>query len=49
MYCVPTEIDETKWYHNIASSFKVYTGSYEEVLEVGLQEGLKLIVWKKKK
>lgn len=44
VYCVPTEIDETKWYHNIASSFKVYTGSYEEVLEVGLQEGLKLIV-----
>lgn len=43
VYCTPTEIDETKWYHNIASSFKVYTGTYEQVLEKGLKEALKLI------
>lgn len=43
VYCLPTEINDSKWYHNIASSFRVYTGNYEEALEQGLQEALKLI------
>lgn len=43
VYCVPTEIDETKWYNNIASSYKVYTGTYEEALEKALYHMLKLI------
>lgn len=43
VYCVPTEIDETKWYNNIASSYKVYTGTYEEALEEGLYQALLLI------
>ena len=43
VYCVPTEIDETKWYNNIASSYKVYTGTYEEALEEGLYQALLLV------
>ncbi len=43
VYCMPCEYDESLWYHNIASNFKVFTGTYESALEVGLFEGLKLI------
>ena len=43
VYCSPCEHDESLWYNNIASQTPVFTGTYEEALEIGLQEGLKLI------
>ena len=43
VYCTPCEHDESLWYNNIASQTPVFTGTYEESLEVGLLEVLKLI------
>jgi hypothetical protein len=43
VYCMPVGDDSYKWYNNIASHNPVLTGTYEEALEVGLQEALKLI------
>ena len=43
VYCMPCEHNEKLWYNNIASQTPVFTGTYEEALEIGLQEGLKLI------
>lgn len=43
VYCLPCEHDESLWYNNIASQIPVFTGTYEEALEIGLFEGLKLI------
>jgi phage tail protein X len=43
VYCVPTDEDPNIWFHNIAASFRVFTGTYEETLENALQEALKLI------
>ena len=43
VYCLPCEHDESLWYNNIASQIPVFTGTYEEAVEIGLFEGLKLI------
>jgi len=43
VYCIPCQHNENLWYNNIASHNPVFTGKYEEALEVGLQEVLKLI------
>jgi hypothetical protein len=43
VYCIPSDFETGIWYNNIASHNPVFTGSYEEVLEKGLFEALKLI------
>lgn len=43
VYCMPCLYDENLWFHNIASRFKVFVGTYEEALEDGLYQTLKLI------
>lgn len=43
VYCIPYQFDEKKWMNNIASHFKPFIGSYEDALELGLKEALKLI------
>jgi hypothetical protein len=43
VYCMPVGDDSYKWYNNIESHNPVFTGTYEEALEVGLQEALKTI------
>jgi hypothetical protein len=43
VYCIPCEHDESLWYNNIASHNPVFIGTYEEALEIGLFESLKLI------
>lgn len=45
VYCIPCESDykEGQWFNNIASHNPPFTGTYEEALELGLIEGLKLI------
>jgi hypothetical protein len=43
VYCIPTDEDNELWYNNIASHYVPFRGTYEEALEVGLQEALKLI------
>ena len=43
VYCTPSDFEEGMWYNNIGSHNPVFTGTYEEALEVGLQEALKLI------
>ena len=43
VYCIPSDFEEGTWYNNIASHNPVFTGTYEEALEIGLQEGLQLI------
>jgi len=43
VYCQPTFEIKGKWYNNIASHNPPFVGTYEEALEIGLQEALKLI------
>jgi hypothetical protein len=44
VYCQPVDYENTdKWFNNIASHNPPFTGTYEEALEVGLQEALTLI------
>lgn len=43
VYCIPSDFEEGAWYNNIASHNPVFIGTYEEALEIGLQEALKLI------
>ncbi len=43
VYCMSCEHDESLWYNNIASHNPVFIGTYEEALEIGLQEGLNLL------
>ena len=43
VYCIPVLDNEKIWHHNIASSFNVKTGKYEDALEDGLKEALNMI------
>lgn len=43
VYCSPCQHDENLWYNNIASHIPVFTGKYEEALELGLYQALLLI------
>ncbi len=43
VYCMPCDHNESLWFNNIASHIPVFTGTYEEALEKGLEEGFKLI------
>ncbi len=45
VYCMPCENDykEGQWFNNIASHNPSFTGTYEEALERGLYEALKII------
>jgi hypothetical protein len=45
VYCTPTHYNYDVWVNNVIAEIPVplLMGSYEEVLEKGLQEGLKLI------
>lgn len=43
VYCIPCQHDENLWYNNIASHNPVFTGKYEEALELGLYQALLLI------
>lgn len=43
VFCMPISDDSYRWYNNVASHNPVITGTYEEVLEIGLFELLKEI------
>jgi hypothetical protein len=43
VYCMPT-MNNKSWHNNIASHNPSFIGTYEEALEISLQEALKLIV-----
>ena len=43
VYCMPVGDDSYEWYNNIASHNPPFQGTYEEALEVGLLEALRLI------
>jgi hypothetical protein len=43
VYCTPTIHDDKFWINNIASHNPVFIGNYEEALEKGLIEALKIL------